>query len=87
MNIDIFFLQEYSDYFERYIDQSNEYVKSIDKTKDTMILAKKSSFQEVRNTSSVLNKDQIESLNWADRTSILCVDNLILICAHLTSKA
>lgn len=87
MNIDVFFLQEYSEYFEKYVDETGEYIKATDKTKDTMVIARRSSFRELKKTETVLSAAQIESLDWAGRTAILCVDHLILISAHLTSKA
>lgn len=87
MNIDVFFLQEYSEYFEKYIDGTGDYIKATDRTKDTMVIARRSSFRELKKIETVLSAAQIESLDWAGRTAILCVDNLILISAHLTSKA
>lgn len=35
----------------------------------------------------MLSKEEIESLNWAGRSSMVCLDNTIIINAHLTSKA
>lgn len=54
-----------------------------------MILVKKSSFKERKRIDSVFSKltqEQKDNLNWADRSSFMCVDNYILIGAHLTSK-
>jgi hypothetical protein len=52
-----------------------------------MIMARKTSFRELKYIETVLTKEEIEGLNWAGRSSFLCLDNIIIINAHLTSKA
>lgn len=87
MDIDILFVQEYSREFEEFVEGKEELIKIIDSTKDTMIVARKESFRELRHIESVLSKEEIESLNWAGRSSMVCLDSTIVINAHLTSKA
>ena len=86
LDIDIFFIQEFSQAFLHFIEKDKEYIVSIDKTKDTMIIAKKNSFVEVRKIETVLTQAHIKNFNISDGTSFLCVDNLILINVHLSSK-
>lgn len=49
-----------------------------------------SRFNQLKDTEDVLkklSKEQRDNLIWSDRTSILCLDHYILLCAHLSSKA
>lgn len=55
MNIDILFVQEYSQEFERYIDESSDFIKATDHTKDTMIIARKESFVNKKPVETVLS--------------------------------
>lgn len=87
MDIDILFVQEYSREFEKFVEGKEGLIKVIDSTKDTMIVARKESFRELRYIETVLSKEEIESLNWAGRSSMVCLDSIIVINAHLTSKA
>lgn len=71
---------------------SNEYYLSHDASKDTMIIAKKSSFKEKPVTNDVFISKHIDpalmkQLNWSERTAFLVIEKYICICAHLTSKA
>ena len=57
MNIDIFFTQEYSRQFEEYIDSNSNYIKVVDGTKDTMIVARKSSFRDMKYIQTMLTRE------------------------------
>ncbi len=69
------------------MDSKEGLLKIIDTTKDTLIVVKKDSFRELRYIETVLTKEEIDSLNWAGRSAMVCLDNTIIINAHLTSKA
>jgi len=61
-------------------------------TKDTMIIAKKKTFKKKPENNDValeqfLGKELKDQLNWCDRTAIMIVDKLVLLNAHLSSKA
>lgn len=87
---DVFFFQEYSEHFKTYIEGRREHKIVVDKSKDTMIIAKESSFSKFGDTELVLSRlspELRESLNWGDRTAFMLADHYLLICAHLTSKA
>lgn len=45
MDIDIFFLQEYSREFEKFVEGKDGLIKIIDSTKDTMIVVRKDAFR------------------------------------------
>lgn len=54
-----------------------------------MILANKESFQELKETNELfktINDQEWKTLNWNGHTSVMLVDNYILICGHLASK-
>lgn len=56
LEADVFFFQEYSEYFYNYLVSRREHIISVDETKDTMIIAKESSFDRQKNTSLILGK-------------------------------
>ncbi len=64
-----------------------------DESNDTLILAKKTSFKNKPATKEIfmekknVSKELWDKLNCAERTAMMIIDNYILICAHLTSKA
>jgi endonuclease/exonuclease/phosphatase family metal-dependent hydrolase len=86
LDADIIFLQEYSPLFEAYISKKADYLFVTDKSKDTIIVVKKSSFHVFEEPSQVLTQAEISSLNWAEKTSILIADKIILLSAHLSSN-
>lgn len=54
-----------------------------------MILANKESFQELKDTNELsknLTDQEWKALNWNGHTSLMLVDDYILICGHLASK-
>jgi hypothetical protein len=65
---------------------------AVDDSKDTLIIAKKTSFSGKPLTSEVFMRDKMgeslmKRLNWSDRTAFMIIDKYILINAHLSSKA
>lgn len=53
---DVFFFQEYSEYFYEYLKNRREHYISFDDGKDTLIIAKETSFHERKNIDVVFSK-------------------------------
>lgn len=90
LQCDIFFFQEYSDFFYNYLINRREHIIAVDGAKDTMIIAKEASFEKKKDIELIfrgLTKEQRDNLNSSDTNAFLCVDNYILISSHLSSKA
>ena len=92
IDADIMFFQEYAKVFQQAVSKLDEYYVSCDMTKDTMIIAKKKTFKKKPENNDVvfeqfLGKELKDQLNWCDRTAIMIVDKLVLLNAHLSSKA
>jgi translation initiation factor IF-1 len=51
-----------------------------------LIIAKKETFKERLNVNDVLTENELKMLNWADRSTIVVLDNYIIVNAHLSSK-
>ena len=72
-----------------YFKNRREHHISIDNTRDTMIIAKKTTFPESKDVELILSKlspEHRQKLDWSDRSAFMVVDNYILINAHLSSK-
>lgn len=89
MEADVFFFQEYSPHLYDYLKNRREHHIKCDPSKDTMIIAKKTTFPDMKDEELVLGKltqEQRDNLNWSDRSAFMVVENYILIDAHLSSK-
>lgn len=90
LQCDIFFFQEYSDFFYNYLINRREHIIAVDEAKDTMIIAKEASFEKKKDIELIfrgLTKEQRDNLNSSETNAFLCLDNYILISSHLSSKA
>lgn len=93
IDADVFFFQEYSQNFYEAVKKTDNYYLMSDFSKDTLIVAKKSSFEHKPANNDVffdannMDADFIKKLNWNDRSGFMVIDKFIFINAHLSSKA
>ena len=87
MNVDVFFLQEYSQYFMKYLERNTKYTIFCNSTQDNMIVLDKSTFKAIKPVADILSAELIKKLDWNEKTTLAFADDIIMICAHLNSKS
>jgi hypothetical protein len=66
-----------------------KYYTEVSPDKDTLILAKESSFNDLKSKDDFIEKltsSELEMMNWNGHSSIMLIDDYIFICGHLSSK-
>ena len=63
----------------------DEYYLEIGPDSDTLILSRRACFKCKFNAHEVLTSNELAGLNWQSRSTVMVVDNYVLVSGHLSS--